>query len=55
MSEAWSAWRASEAWSLGVEEEVMLLDARTGRLAQVADDVAPQENRFLAARDGMDA
>ena len=46
----WSAWKASEAWSLGVEEEVMLLDTSTGRLAQVGDHVLPELERRMGER-----
>jgi len=50
MSPDWSAWQASTAWGLGVEEEVMLLEAGTGRLAKVADDVLPRLERRMGDR-----
>jgi carboxylate-amine ligase len=45
---AWSAWRRSEPYSVGVEEEVMLLDPAGGGLAQRADDVLPEMAAALA-------
>jgi carboxylate-amine ligase len=49
---AWSAWRRSEPYSVGVEEEVMLLDPGGGGLAQRADDVLPGLAAALAGRVG---
>jgi glutamate---cysteine ligase / carboxylate-amine ligase len=39
-AEAWAEWHPSAPYSLGVEEEVMLLDAGGERLAQRADVIA---------------
>src|SRR4051812_31887085 len=53
----WAEWspRAREApWTLGVEEEVMLLDAATGRLSWRGDDVLallPEELQSQAAAE----
>ena len=41
MSAEWATWKPAAPWSLGVEEEVMLLDP-AGRLAQVGDDLLPR-------------
>jgi len=50
VSPDWSAWQASRAWGLGVEEEVMLLEPRTGDLARVGDDVLPRLERRMGER-----
>jgi hypothetical protein len=47
---AWSRWRTSEAYTLGVEEEVMLLAPPGGGLAQRGDDVLPELAEPLAGR-----
>jgi carboxylate-amine ligase len=44
----WAAWRPSAAWTVGVEEEVMLLDPATGALAQRADEVLAELPAGLA-------
>jgi carboxylate-amine ligase len=49
----WARWRADPdlpLWTVGVEEEVMLLDPRDWSAAQVADRVLPALSRRLAAR-----
>jgi carboxylate-amine ligase len=38
----WSAWRPSAPYTIGIEEEVMLLDPEDWSLAQRSDDVLPQ-------------
>ena len=35
----WAAWRPSEAYTVGIEEEVMLLDPSDWTLTQRADEV----------------
>jgi len=50
VSAHWSAWQASSAWGLGIEEEVMLLETGTGKLAQVDDDVLPRLERRMGER-----
>jgi carboxylate-amine ligase len=48
----WAHWRSDPAtadWSLGIEEEVMLLDADTWSLAPVIDELLPSLSRDLAA------
>lgn len=45
----WSAWQASRPYTLGVEEEVMLLDPDDWTLAQRSDDVLPRLPDALAA------
>jgi carboxylate-amine ligase len=47
---AWSRWRTSEAYTLGVEEEVMLLAPPGGGLAQRGDDVLLELAEPLAGR-----
>jgi len=47
---AWSAWKTSHPWGLGVEEEVMILETDSGELAQVDDDVLPRLERRLGGR-----
>jgi carboxylate-amine ligase len=39
---SWSDWRASTPYTIGLEEEVMLLDPSDWSLAQRSDDVLPQ-------------
>lgn len=46
----WARWRGSADWTLGAEEEVMLLDPATWDLAQVLDDIHPRLSPELAAR-----
>ena len=47
---AWALWReGAEDWTLGVEEEVMLLDPQTWELAQVLEDIHPRMSPGLAA------
>ncbi len=51
VAEQWADWRASEAYTLGVEEEVMLLDpADDWSLAQRIDDVLPGLSTRLGER-----
>jgi len=38
----WSAWRPSVPYTVGIEEEVMLLDPEDWSLAQCSDDILPQ-------------
>ena len=45
----WSAWQASRPYTIGIEEEVMLLDPEDWSLAQRSDDVLPQLPDGLAA------
>jgi carboxylate-amine ligase len=48
----WAQWRpahASPQWTLGVEEEVMLLDPSSWALAHVIDDLLPVLSQKLAA------
>jgi len=48
---AWAAWRAGgRAWTVGVEEEVMLLDPRAMTLASRIDEVLPGLSAPLAER-----
>jgi glutamate---cysteine ligase / carboxylate-amine ligase len=39
---AWAAWQPSQPYTIGLEEEVMLLDPEDWSLAQRSDDVLPQ-------------
>jgi glutamate---cysteine ligase / carboxylate-amine ligase len=41
-SRSWSDWRSSAPYTIGLEEEVMLLDPADWSLAQRSDDVLPQ-------------
>jgi carboxylate-amine ligase len=51
MADDWANWAASEAYTLGVEEEVMLLDPTNDwSLAQRIDDVLPQLSERLGDR-----
>ena len=46
----WARWRAgAEDWTLGAEEEVMLLDPADWTLAQVLDEIHPRLSPGLAA------
>ena len=46
----WARWRdGARDWTLGVEEEVMLLDPQTWELAQVLEDIHPQMSPELAS------
>ena len=47
---SWSAWATTEPFTLGVEEEVMLLDPRTWGLAQAIDEVLPRLPAWMAGR-----
>jgi carboxylate-amine ligase len=49
MGRDWSAWQASTPYTVGVEEEVMLLDPEDWSLAQRSDDVLPRLPDALAA------
>jgi len=49
-AEPWSRWQQSVPYTLGVEEEVMLLDPGDWRLAQRIDDVLPALSPALAAQ-----
>jgi carboxylate-amine ligase len=44
----WATWRPSEAYTVGIEEEVMLLDPSDWSLAQRADEVLTQATDDLA-------
>jgi carboxylate-amine ligase len=44
----WAAWQRSEPYTIGLEEEVMLLDPDDWSLAQRSDDVLPQLPTELA-------
>jgi glutamate---cysteine ligase / carboxylate-amine ligase len=49
---AWAAWNPASAaapWTVGLEEEVMLLDPRDWSLASRVDDVLPALSRWVAA------
>ncbi len=46
----WADWKASESYTVGIEEEVMLLDPHDWSLAQRIDDVLPQFSAGLASR-----
>ena len=46
----WAAWRASEAYTVGIEEEVMLLDPNGWGLTQRADEVLARAGEELAGR-----
>ena len=49
---AWAQWRSDRAtadWTIGIEEEVMLLDPATWSLAPVIDDLLPSLSHELAA------
>jgi carboxylate-amine ligase len=47
---AWAAWSDTAAYTLGIEEEVMILDPETWGLAQAIDEVLPRMPAALAAR-----
>ena len=46
----WAAWAPSEAYTVGIEEEVMLLDRDGWTLSQRADEVLAQAGERLAGR-----
>jgi carboxylate-amine ligase len=46
----WAEWNPSAPYSVGIEEEVMLLDPRDWSLAQRIDDVLPRLSPELASR-----
>jgi carboxylate-amine ligase len=46
----WAQWRASSPYTVGLEEEVMLLDPREWTLAQRIDEVLPRLPPALAAQ-----
>jgi glutamate---cysteine ligase / carboxylate-amine ligase len=49
----WAIWRADPArpaWTVGIEEEVMLLDPRDWRLAHVMDELLPELSPGLAEK-----
>jgi glutamate---cysteine ligase / carboxylate-amine ligase len=48
--EEWSSWHPSEAYTVGIEEEVMLLDPSTWALTQRADEVLSKASEGLAGR-----
>src|ERR1700733_87034 len=51
MAGDWAGWSASEAYTLGVEEEVMLLDpANNWSLAQRIDEVLPRLSERFGER-----
>ncbi|MEA2248085.1 MAG: glutamate---cysteine ligase / carboxylate-amine ligase [Solirubrobacteraceae bacterium] len=45
----WATWQRSTPYTVGIEEEVMLLDTRDWSLAQRSDDLLPQLSPDLAA------
>jgi carboxylate-amine ligase len=47
---AWAEWAQTAPFSLGIEEEVMLLDPETWGLAQAIEEVLPRLPASLAAR-----
>jgi carboxylate-amine ligase len=47
---AWAEWNPSAPYSVGIEEEVMLLDPHDWSLAQRIDDVLPRLSPELASR-----
>ena len=47
---AWSEWNPSEPYTVGIEEEVMLVDPSDWSLAQRIDDVLPSLSEELAPR-----
>jgi glutamate---cysteine ligase / carboxylate-amine ligase len=47
---AWAAWAPTAPFTVGVEEEVMLLDPRTWGLAQAIDEILPRLPSEHAAR-----
>ncbi len=47
---AWADWAQTAAYTLGVEEEIMMLDPRTWGLAQAIDEVLPRLPAGLARR-----
>jgi carboxylate-amine ligase len=51
----WARWRAPpRAWTLGIEEEVMLLEPATMALASRSDDVLPALSPVVAERAGAE-
>jgi len=50
----WSEWVTSRPLSVGIEEEVMLLDPRDWSLAQRADDVMPRLSARLRAHSALE-
>jgi carboxylate-amine ligase len=46
----WAEWSATAAFTLGIEEEVMILDPETWGLAQAIDEVLPRMPAALASR-----
>ncbi|MGB8881941.1 MAG: YbdK family carboxylate-amine ligase [Solirubrobacteraceae bacterium] len=46
----WAAWRPSEAYTVGIEEEVMLLDPTDWSLTERGDEVLSQASAGLAGR-----
>jgi hypothetical protein len=53
----WAAWQPSTPYTVGLEDEVMLLDPGTWRLAQRADEVLaidePTDTAALALREAL--
>jgi carboxylate-amine ligase len=49
-SAGWATWRQSEPYTVGIEEEVMLLDPATWELAQRGDEVLARASPELAGR-----
>ena len=49
-SPTWADWSHTAPFTVGIEEEVMLLDARTWGLAQAIDEVLPRLPYHQAAR-----
>lgn len=46
----WATWKPSEPYTVGIEEEVMLLDPTDWRLTQRGDEVLSQSSEWLAGR-----
>ena len=45
---AWANWNSSRPYTIGIEEEVMLLDPHDWSLAQQTDDIMPRLSPELA-------
>lgn len=46
----WATWKPSEAYTVGIEEEVMLLDPTDWKLTERGDEVLSQSSVWLAGR-----
>ena len=49
---AWAEWASAQSYTVGIEEEVMLIDPATWSLAQRSDEVLPRLSPGLQARLG---